>query len=456
MSNLIIGCDIDGTTVNMSAFNTREGKKFFKKEPVNPNAYSPKEMYGVSNFREIQFGLYCFNKYCMYEPPMENSVAVNNASVECGDEWHSITARKFTTFRNIFGLIYRKMFEKWSTKNGFKFKTIQYCSEKFSPRDKYLACKKLNVDVMIDDKPDVALYLAENGIKVLLVDNPYNQEVNHHNITRVKNWEAIKKEIDQIRLLKEDVSEYKKITKEEKLKLGTAEKVNYIKEYRNYITKLKVNVKALKNSETKFKLLYGLTNIPCSIIFKSKIEGKENIPYQDGFIIASNHLNSYDQFYISRALGNRQFCGFAASTIKNTIRGKIFKMTDGVVFIDRTNNESKEQGEEELIIKIVHDKIALIFPEGTRKNKDEEGRKQLQLPFKLGTVSIAQKTGTGIIPVSLYYGNKKYLKIGEIQFVNPEDDLVSANKKLEETISAMTLKSIEEDNGKKLIKKQKR
>lgn len=454
MSNLIIGCDIDGTVVNMSDFNIREGKKFFKKEPVNPNAYGPKEMYGVSNVKEIQFGLACFNKYCMSEPPMENSVRVNNISVSSGDEWHAITARKFTTFRNFFGFLYRKMFEKWSNSNGFKFKTIQYCSEKFSPRDKLLACKKLNADVMIDDKPDVALYLAEYGIKVLLVDNPYNQGVNHNNIIRVKNWIDIEKEISHIRLLKEDVLEYRKISKEEKLKLSVVEKANYIKGYKNYIKNLNVNVNALKKSETKFKLLYGLTNIPCSIIFKSKIDGKENIPYQDGFIIASNHLNSYDQFYISRALGNRQFCGFAASTIKNTIRGKIFQFTDGAVFIDRENNESKEEGEEELIKKIVNDKTALIFPEGTRKNKDEEGRKKLQLPFKLGTVSIAQKTGTAILPVSLYYGNKKYLKIGEIQFVNLEDDLINANKKLEETIASMTLQSIEEDKTKKRTKKR--
>ena len=72
----------------------------------------------------------------------------------------------------------------------------------------------------------------------------------------------------------------------------------------------------------------------------------------------------------------------------------------------------------------------------------------------MGTVSIAQKTGAAILPVSLYYGNEKYLKIGEVQFVKPEDNLVEANKKLEETIANMTLQSIEEDkelnNGRNL------
>lgn len=448
MANLIIGCDIDGTVVDMSAFNIREGKKYFKTEPINPNAYSPKEMYDVSSAKEFQFGLAVFNKYCISEPPMEHSVDVNNESNELGDEWHAITARKFTTFRNFWGAIYRKLFEDWANKHNFKFKSIQYCSEKFSPRDKLIACKKLNVDVMLDDKPDVALCLAENGIKVLLVDAPYNQELVHENITRVKNWSEVREHLNIIRENKQEVEEFKKLSKEEKLNLSKKEHVEYIQSYKNFIKNIKVNIKALKRSENRFKLLYNATNIPCSILFKSKIEGKENIPYQDGFIIASNHLNSYDQFYISRALGNRQFCGFAASTIEDTIRGKMFKFTEGAVFIDRNDKESKEKGEEELVTKIANDKIALIFPEGTRKNKSEEGRKKLQLPFKLGTVSIAQKTGAGIIPVSLYYGTKKYLKIGEIQFVNPEDDLIEANKKLEETILSMTLSSIEEDKTK--------
>ena len=66
--NLIIGIDADGVLVNMHEFNVREGKKYFKKEPVNYNAYSPKEMYNVSEKEEFLFGLKVFNKYCTKEP----------------------------------------------------------------------------------------------------------------------------------------------------------------------------------------------------------------------------------------------------------------------------------------------------------------------------------------------------------------------------------------------------
>ena len=44
---------------------------------------------------------------------------------------------------------------------------------------------------MIDDNPEVALFLAKNGVKVLLFDAPYNQNVIHPDITRVLDWKEI-------------------------------------------------------------------------------------------------------------------------------------------------------------------------------------------------------------------------------------------------------------------------
>ena len=44
---------------------------------------------------------------------------------------------------------------------------------------------------MIDDKPDVALCLAEEGIRVLLFDTEYNKEAVHKNIVRVHGWQDI-------------------------------------------------------------------------------------------------------------------------------------------------------------------------------------------------------------------------------------------------------------------------
>ena len=203
-------------------------------------------------------------------------------------------------------------------------------------------------------------------------------------------------------------------------------------------------------------MVYKMSVLPIKVIFNPKVKGKNNIPYQDGFIIASNHLNSYDQYLISYGIGNRHFSGFAASTIENTFRGKLFKYIEGSVFIDRDSFESKKNGEEQLSARIAQNNIALIFPEGTRKNKTEEGKLKEQLPFKLGVVSMAQKTGAPILPTSIYYGEKNnYVRFGELFYVAKTDDLTQKNKELEKIILTMTRESILEKKKKKVKKKDK-
>lgn len=51
--------------------------------------------------------------------------------------------------------------------------------------------KSIGCDVFIEDHPQESVRIAETGIKVLLMDNPYNADVTHQNITRVKNWYEI-------------------------------------------------------------------------------------------------------------------------------------------------------------------------------------------------------------------------------------------------------------------------
>jgi uncharacterized HAD superfamily protein len=51
---------------------------------------------------------------------------------------------------------------------------------------------------LIDDKPEVVLHLADNGIKVFLFDTRYNQNVNHENIIRVYDWNDVYGKIAEI------------------------------------------------------------------------------------------------------------------------------------------------------------------------------------------------------------------------------------------------------------------
>jgi len=241
---LIVGVDADGVLTDMSAWNIREGKKFFKKEPVNPNGYGPCDIFGVSKKEEFVFGLFNLDNYCSKEPPRDGAVEVLNKLKNDGHEFHEITARKFTTFNNVLGSHYRKLFEKWLNKHfSGVFKSIEYCSETDSPTDKLIACSKLGVNVMVEDKPEVAIHLANNGIKVLLVDAPYNKELEHPNMIRVNNWHEV---YEQIKIIEENLGinvkkDFEKKDKEEIQKMNDKEKEDYFYNYQQYLKNVQIN-----------------------------------------------------------------------------------------------------------------------------------------------------------------------------------------------------------------------
>lgn len=60
-------------------------------------------------------------------------------------------------------------------------------------------CKEKGISLMIEDSPQIALDCANSGIKVILFDSSWNQEVKHPNITRVKNWLEALKVIEQLK-----------------------------------------------------------------------------------------------------------------------------------------------------------------------------------------------------------------------------------------------------------------
>ena len=47
---------MDGVLTDMSEFLIREGKKFFKKQPQDADAYSVDEMFEITKTQKITFG----------------------------------------------------------------------------------------------------------------------------------------------------------------------------------------------------------------------------------------------------------------------------------------------------------------------------------------------------------------------------------------------------------------
>lgn len=58
-------------------------------------------------------------------------------------------------------------------------------------------CNENEIKILIEDRRRYALDCANSEIKVLLLDKPWNQDCEHKNIIRVKDWNEIMKEIEE-------------------------------------------------------------------------------------------------------------------------------------------------------------------------------------------------------------------------------------------------------------------
>ncbi|MBP3618717.1 MAG: 1-acyl-sn-glycerol-3-phosphate acyltransferase [Lachnospiraceae bacterium] len=373
-----------------------------------------------------------------------NEVNLIRGLEEKGVQFHVITERKCVTDRNLRGYIARRNVTKYLKRLGLNFKSIQFCDAERSRQDKLLACRKLGVDAMIECRWDTALFLAQNGIYVFFLANSCqlnDTNTSYPNLFVVKGLGDIKTLLLSLPQPRE--KEFVKIDKEQLNNLTVEEKSEYFRLYQRHLQQQDFDKDRFIKSDRRFHILFFLLKFPIRLLFCVKSYGSENIPFQNGFIIACNHCDSLDQYWLGMALGNRPFVGYAAKEIARTLRGRLFSYTGLGIFIDRDNSEDKKTASEVMASYVANNRTAFIFPEGTRKNKTEEGRALFQLRFKPGTVVLAQKIGTGILPVAVnVFGHTAFVRFGQIVYVTPNDSIDEKNRELELAVAYLSYKNI--------------
>ena len=130
---------------------------------------------------------------------------------------------------------------------------------------------------------------------------------------------------------------------------------------------------------------------------------------------------------------------------KEYFEGKLawfFKIT-GCISVDRNTHDGKAKN---IAIKVLKNGGAIgLFPEGTRNKTNNK----LLLDFKYGTVSMANKTNSIIIPYAITGDYKFRSKNLMIRFGTPfkaNDNLELANKKLYEEIEKLMKENLKATN----------
>jgi uncharacterized HAD superfamily protein len=81
---------------------------------------------------------------------------------------------------------------KWLNHHEIPFHRLIFDKEKF------MACESLNIDVLIDDAPHYAKEFTAKGRRFLIMDQPYNRNIDHDLMHRVKDWTQVAKIIAEL------------------------------------------------------------------------------------------------------------------------------------------------------------------------------------------------------------------------------------------------------------------
>ena len=201
-----------------------------------------------------------------------------------------------------------------------------------------------------------------------------------------------------------------------------------------------------RKGETAFKIFSPLMNLYFKLYYNPKIVNKEVIPKEGPVLFVCNHKHVFDQCFV--IMSTRRPIRYMAK--KEYFDGKLawfFKLA-GCIPVDRTIKDEAAKAAALEVLEL--DGAVGLFPEGTRNKTNDT----LLLPFKFGTVSMAQKTGATIVPCALtgdycFRSKNLMLSVGKPFKVSKNMDLAEANDNLYKEMERLMKKNLK-DTGRTL------
>ncbi len=135
------------------------------------------------------------------------------------------------------------------------------------------------------------------------------------------------------------------------------------------------------------------------LMFFFKVNGRENIPKNEAYIICSNHLSNHDPIMLGVSLRRQIYYMAKAELFKNPIGGQVIRWL-GAFPVNRGAGDGKAINEAEEVVK--KGRLLGIFIEGTRSKTGEFLRP------KSGAAIIAHQMNVPVIPICITPKNKQY------------------------------------------------
>ena len=150
-----------------------------------------------------------------------------------------------------------------------------------------------------------------------------------------------------------------------------------------------------------YRFALGLVRIAMPLWYRIRVEGKENLPKEGGYLFVSNHRSNADPVLVGMQ-SKKQFRFLAKQELfTHGAAGWLLRKL-GAIAIDRGTGDLSPL--EELAQRLKDGDNALIFPEGTR-SKDGT-----LLRFKTGAALLAAQTGVPVVPVGISFKGKLHFR----------------------------------------------
>lgn len=166
-----IGIDIDGVLTDIGQFQLEKGKKYFKKEPINKNGFTIKEIFGCTKEEEYDFWKKNLLKYSITYPARSGIANAIKKLRSDGNNIYIITSREFTDKDELSGKIMRTIVKEWLNANKIEYDKIVFCGN-----SKVEAIKNNYISVMVEDNTSNIMELNKYT-NMICIDCDYNKSV---------------------------------------------------------------------------------------------------------------------------------------------------------------------------------------------------------------------------------------------------------------------------------------
>ncbi len=150
--------------------------------------------------------------------------------------------------------------------------------------------------------------------------------------------------------------------------------------------------------QDRMEPIYGIFHFLASSIrgtfFPGEVFGREHLPIDRGFLVASNHSSHLDPFIVGSELP-KQVSFFARKTLWKPGFASWWLNAVGTIPVDRDGG-SDIAGIKRVLQVLKDNKVVILFPEGTRSQTGE-----LQ-PAKPGVGLFACRTRVPVVPVRIF------------------------------------------------------